>query len=76
MIKIGDYIEGYEEIPDKRILRIHKTRIVVQHININNGESIYYGKADDDLLSHCFLLLSILLYCTGKLCHLCNILHK
>lgn len=50
MIKIGDYIEGYEEIPDKRILRIHKTRIVVQHININNGESIYYGKADDE---HC-----------------------
>lgn len=47
-IKIGDYIEGFEEIGPPDFSRVVKTRIIVHKIiTEHNGNKIYEGQADD-----------------------------
>lgn len=47
-IKIGDYIEGFEQIGPPDVARIVKTRLIVNHIcNEPNGNKTYSGQADD-----------------------------
>lgn len=46
-IKKGDYIEGYEEVGGGEFKHVHKMRVIVDSINNWNGETIYYGQADD-----------------------------
>lgn len=47
-IKVGDYIEGFEEIGPVGNVKVKKTRIIVSKvITEKNGNKLYEGQADD-----------------------------
>lgn len=48
IIKVGDYIEGFEEIGPVGNIKVKKTRIIVSKvITEKNGNKLYEGQADD-----------------------------